>query len=363
MEKYSTKNQQEFNFIIKKEYILLALLCFLFAAIGCAGDKGALSGKEVELQGDTFSFDKGAYPSRQGLFPEYHLVPGDIMDVLFQVEPLLEKKSFRLALDYSIGVKFISLPELNEIQRIKPDGKISLPYIGEIYVLDMTVAELTKELEERYSKILRDPELYITVPQFRSQRSRIQELKKDLHTATRGLSRLVTVRPDGYTTFPLIGDVFTGHKTIPQVNKILNEGYGKYMPGLHVDLFLEKHAGSTIYVLGQVREPGVFMISKPITVIAAVALAGGHEPWAKLSNVIVFRRHEEKLAATRVNLKKTLDPGNKSTFFYLKPDDIIFVPRTGMSKLAQIMNEISDILFFRGWSLSLGMDDVIFTPK
>lgn len=355
MEKYSIKNQQRFDLIMIKKLVLLVLLCFLFLTIGCTRGKGVSSDREIVLNGDTFSFDRGIYPSQQGLFPAYRIVPGDLLDILFQIQTWLKREDFQLALDYSISVKFVNTPELNETQRIQPDGKISLPYIGEVYVLGKTVSGLTKELEEQYSKILRDPEIYITVPEFRS---RIKELKTDLHTSTRGLSRLVTVRPDGYATFPLTGDIFCGQKTIPEVKNILNKMYEKILPGLHVDLFLEKHAGSAIYILGQIAQPGVYKIPRPITVIEAIALAGGYGTWAELNNITVFRRHDRKLVATSINLKKTLDPDDKSKFFYLKPDDIIYVPRTGISKLAQIMSEISDILFFRGWSV--GLENVIF---
>jgi len=327
------------------------LSIFILLIVGCGTTREKPVGSEINLDKTTFFSKQNAYPF--DLFPDYRIVPGDVLDVLFQIRTWIETEEFRLAIDHEISVKFIYSPELNETQRVRPDGKISLPYIGEIRVIGKTVSELSKELKDRYAKILKNPELYILVPDFRS---RIQELKRDLHTAPRGLSRLVTVRPDGYVTFPMLGDVFVAHKTIPDVSKIMNEMYDKILPGLHVDLFLERHSGSLIYVAGQISKPGAYSIIKPISILEALALAGSYLPGAELNNVIVIRKHGSKLVATRVNVLDVLDLKSRSQLFYLQPDDIVYVPRTRIVKIAEIMRNIADILMFRGWGLGLGWD-------
>lgn len=332
--------------------------CLLASLAGCAPHPDIRRGEEVVTSSTTFSFDKAIYPSDDGLFPEYHIVPGDLLDVLFQVQSDVRKDAFRIAVDHTVSVKFIHLPDLNETQNVKPDGKISLPYIGEVHVEGLTPMELTAVLRERYAKVLRDPELYVTVPEFSTK---IKELKNDLHTATRGLSRLVTVRPDGYATFPLLGDVFVAGRSIPEANNALDAKYAEVMPGLQVDLFLEKTHGSVVYVTGQVGTPGSYMIEKPISVMQAMIMAGGHTLDARLDSVIVFRRHNKEFAATRVDIDDILSAGGNAPFFFLKPDDIVFVPRTRISSLRQLMTEISDVFLFKGWSVDGKLfDDYIF---
>lgn len=308
-------------------------------------------GKEVAMERTSFSFNQNDHP--YDIFPEYRIVPGDILDVLFQIRTWTQKEQFKIAIDYTIDVKFIYAHELNESQRVRPDGKITLPYIGDVFVLGMTVDELTKELQNKYKDILNIPELYIEIPEFRSI---IKELKADLHTAPRGLSRLTTVRPDGYATFPSIGDVFVAGKTIPEVSKILNEGYQQRLPDLHCDLFLEKHSGSSIYVVGQVAKPGSFEISRPITIMEALSLAGGKIPGAKLNSIFVIRRHDKTMVATRVNLENTLAFTNNSKFFFLQPNDIVYVPQTWISQAAEVARNIADMIFFRGWGLGFSWE-------
>lgn len=342
---------------MKKTLIPFLFFLMILTGHGCSEKQDLPLDQEVELAGTTFSFDKGTYPAANNLFPAYRMSPGDILDVLFQIQTWRKKEDFIIAIDYTLNVKFVNSPELNETQRIQPDGKISLPYLGEVYVVNMTIAELTRYLNQRYGKILRDPSIYITVPEFRS---RIKELKKDLHTAPRGLSRLVMVRPDGYTTFPLIGDMFVANKTFPEVKNDLNERYEGFLPGLHVDLFLQKHAGSVIYIIGQVKLPGTHKIMRPLSVMEALAISGGFTPGARLDHVYVFRRNENKLVATTVNVQDTLTPQKAGRFFHLRPDDIVYVPRTRRSTLAEAHRDIAEILFFRGWNI--GLDGTLYKP-
>ncbi|MBM4142345.1 MAG: sugar transporter [Lentisphaerae bacterium] len=320
-------------------------------AAGCAsGPKHR--GREVEMEEVTFSFEKDT--TQFSLFDQYRIQPGDILDVLYQIKTWEEKESFKLTVDNEVAVRFPKASELDQSQRIRPDGKISLPYLGEVYVVGMTVTDLTKHLQEEYAKILKDVELYVLVPEFRSA---IKELKNDLHTAPRGLSRLVTVRPDGYCTFAMVGDVFVVGKTIPEVNDILNGKYGSVLPGLSVDLFLEKHEGSVVYILGEVAVPGAHKILRPTAVAEALALAGGPLlQTAKLSDVTVVRRHDDKMVGTKVNVKRSLGLRNDSAFFFLEPDDIVYVPRKTSTKMADFMRDFAQIILFRGWSIGLGYD-------
>jgi len=336
---------------LKNNLSVVLILGALFILGGCATDHNNLPGDEMNFGKTSFSFDTEKHPFN--VFSTYYIKPGDQLDVLFQIRTWIEKKDFKLAADHVIEVKFVHNPELNEQQTVRPDGNISMPYVGEIFVIGKTIVELQKELKEYYSKVLRNPELYVVVPEFRSA---IKELKKDLHTAPRGLSRLVTVRPDGNVSFPMVGELFVANKTIFDVNKCLNEMYEQIVPGLHVDLFLEKHSGTQIYVMGEVTRSGAYNIMKPISVVEAITLAGSYLPSAKLNSIVVVRKMNAKMVATIVNLEDTLALKQDSRFFYLQPDDIVYIPKTRIAKAAEVANYLADMVFFRGWSVGLSWD-------
>ena len=329
--------------------VLFAALAIL--QVGCAAtnnNKKLPVTEEITVDRTSFSFDMDKAPYDK--FKDYLIQPGDVLDILFQIRTWVEKERFALAVDHTIDIQFVHAPELNQRQRIRPDGTISLPYVGSIRIVGMTVAELTAELKNRYRKVLRNTELYVLVPEFRSG---IKELKADLHTAPRGLSRLTTVRPDGYVTFPMVGDTFVHGKTIPEINSYLNEEYDKVLPGLHCDLFLQTHAGTVVYLMGEVATPGSYTINKPISVMQAVALAGSYTADAELDSVMVVRKHGDQLVATRINVQNGFDFTTESSFFFLMPDDIVIVPKTHISRSADLARHIADIIFFRGWSVSV----------
>ena len=333
---------------------LSALVLFAALAIlqmGCAAtdnNSKLRETEEVTVGRTSFSFDQGKAPFDK--FKDYLIQPGDVLDILFQIRTWAQKERFALAVDHTLSIQFVHAPELNQNQRIRPDGTISMPYIGIVKVVGMTVEELAAELKNRYGKSLRNPELYVLVPEFRSG---IKELKADLHTAPRGLSRLTRVRPDGYVTLPMVGDTFVAGKTIPEVNLYLNEKYEEILPGLHCDLFLHEHAGSVIYLLGEVKIPGSYSIDKPISVLQALARAGSHTANAELASVMVMRKNGEELVATRINVKDGLDFTTESSAFYLQPDDIVFVPKTHISRSAELAKHLADIVFFRGWNVQI----------
>jgi polysaccharide export outer membrane protein len=310
-------------------------------------------GKEIIMDRVTFTEESGREGSFD-FFSAYKIVPGDVLDVLYHVSTQVDMQDgFKLAADQQVSVKFVNLPELNETQIVRPDGKITLPYIGDITVSGMTVEELTKELKSRYSKTLKSPELYVTVPDFRAN---LREFKTDLHTAPRGLSRLVTVRPDGYVTFAMLGDVFAAGKTIPEINQLINTRYKQVMSGLSADLFLETHAGSRVYVMGEVTTPGSYTILKPTTVQEALTMAGSPLYSAKLNNVIVVRKRGDKMVATKVDAFRPLAMKKNSQFFYLQPDDIIYVPKRAITRWSDISKDLAGIVQFRGWGVTLGYD-------
>src|SRR5688500_402914 len=69
-----------------------------------------------------------------------------------------------------IEIKFMLNPELNETVRIRPDGRISMPLVGEMLVARTTIAELSTRLATAYEEILRTPSVTIQVREFANRR-------------------------------------------------------------------------------------------------------------------------------------------------------------------------------------------------
>jgi polysaccharide biosynthesis/export protein len=82
----------------------------------------------------------------------------------------LDEGSYRLNPGDTIEIKFMTNPELNELVVIRPDGRISMPLVGEMLVARTTIAELATRLSTAYVDILKTPSATIQVRDFANRR-------------------------------------------------------------------------------------------------------------------------------------------------------------------------------------------------
>ena len=293
-------------------------------------------------------------PEQQGgneAFAVYRITPGDRLDVFFNFPAGSEDENFTISVDHKIEIHFIDAPELDQVQSVRPDGMISMPYIGQVKVSGKKVGELTSLLEKKYAPILREPQLYILISEFRN---RFEAIRTDLRSSDRGLSRKLSVHPDGIASFPYLGEVSVLGRTLNAVNQELNRKYGAFLPGLKVNLSLDKQAGSMLYVFGEVNNPGAFQMQKPITALEAVSLAGGYKSSAKLEQVVALRRSQGQVQARRIDLVKALTLQDQQ--YFLRPDDVLFIPKSTLYANSEIATQLAEILQFKGWGFTFRWD-------
>ena len=77
---------------------------------------------------------------------------------------------YRVGAGDTIEFKFFYNPELNDSMQVRPDGKVSLPLIGDLAVAGRSVAQIEAELKQRYSQTLERPEINVAIKTFASQR-------------------------------------------------------------------------------------------------------------------------------------------------------------------------------------------------
>jgi polysaccharide export outer membrane protein len=108
------------------------------------------------------------------------------------------------------------------------------------------------------------------------------------------LSRVVNVRPDGKISLPLIGDVQAAGMTVMQLNAEITEKLKKYYKEPpQVSVILQQVNSYSIYVLGEVRSPGKYIVKSGTTFLQAITLAGGFTEFASRNKVTVRRRSND----------------------------------------------------------------------
>lgn len=103
------------------------------------------------------------------------------------------------------------------------------------------------------------------------------------------LTRTVTVRPDGRISLPLVNDVAASGLTPSQLRQILTEGLAPYVNEAEVSVVVREIHSMRVSVIGMVKTPGRFDVASQITVLEALALAGGLTEFAKKDRIAILR--------------------------------------------------------------------------
>jgi polysaccharide export outer membrane protein len=142
------------------------------------------------------------------------------------------------------------------------------------------------------------------------------------------LQREVTVRPDGGITFPLIGDLHASGKSIRDLRAEITKGLSTYIPEAAVSLNLKQVVGNKVNVLGQVKEPGEFILTSGTDVLQALSMAGGVTAFANHSKIKILRRDKKTQEQTVIpfNYKKVLKGRGLKQNILLQSGDTIVVP-------------------------------------
>jgi polysaccharide biosynthesis/export protein len=103
------------------------------------------------------------------------------------------------------------------------------------------------------------------------------------------LPQEITVSPDGKISYPLVGVLTVGGKTIEQTRLEMETRLKKYISEPIATVIVEEVKGNVVYVVGQVLKPGQIIMNPTINVLQALSMAGGANPYAKLDSIIVIR--------------------------------------------------------------------------
>jgi polysaccharide biosynthesis/export protein len=141
------------------------------------------------------------------------------------------------------------------------------------------------------------------------------------------MSKTIPVRPDGMISLPLIGEQKAAGYTPVQLQDVLAEAMKKYVSEPQVTVVVEKIGSLNFNIVGEVNHPGYFPLTRRMTVLDAIAMAGGFKDFAKTKKVYVLRTAangtEERLP---FNYKEVIKGQNMQQNIELQPRDTIVVP-------------------------------------
>jgi polysaccharide export outer membrane protein len=139
------------------------------------------------------------------------------------------------------------------------------------------------------------------------------------------LSQSLQIRPDGKITLPLIGDVQAAGATPRELTDTLTERLRDYITAPAVTVIVAEAVPPLIYVMGEVRTPGAQPMPVPISVMQALAVAGGFKDFANPKKIRILRKGPDtKLQTIEFNYKEAVDRADPPLL--LQPGDTVIVP-------------------------------------
>lgn len=295
------------------------------------------------------AFAQGEYvgPARLAHVPEYRLRVDDQLDFvyIFSVRP--SQRPYRLSVRDRIHVESLTAPETVNLDAfVQPDGMVTLPLLGQMRIVGLTLEELRQKLEDRYQRYLRKPTVSVSPLELNTP---LLELRAavDRRAGAGGQVSQARVTPEGTVQLPVIGSVSVQGLSLSEAKREIELRYEAVAEGIEVTPILAARAPRFLFVLGEVRLPGRFAMEGPTTAIQAIAMAGSWNVGAHLESIVVLRRDENWcLMATKLNLRPHLDckkPCNGDEI-WLRDSDIVIVPK---SPLLQA-DDFIDLVFTRG---------------
>lgn len=141
------------------------------------------------------------------------------------------------------------------------------------------------------------------------------------------LTRSVQVRADGKITFPLAGQVQAAGLTCQQLQQRLTELLRRDLRSPEVSVSVQEARSQRINVLGMVTRPGMYPLQKPMTVLDALALAGGFRPFAKTRKIFVLRTGPDgQTERIPFDYRKAVLKDGKAPPLELRARDTVVVP-------------------------------------
>lgn len=145
------------------------------------------------------------------------------------------------------------------------------------------------------------------------------------------LNRTIRVNQDGEISFPLVGTIKVGGKSIIEAEQAIAHGLSDYIKHPQVTIFVKEYSAKQVYVLGEVKSPGAISLptESGLTVLEAISLAGGFTPVAAPDRTRVIRTGADgKPQNFTVEVSAITKNGQKDKDMPLVPSDVVYVPQS-----------------------------------
>lgn len=158
-----------------------------------------------------------------------------------------------------------------------------------------------------------------------------------------GLNRKYRIDKSGIIFFPLIGNIKVDGMSSETLRLTITEGLSDYLvdPQINVNIIRQRY--HKLYVMGEVRKPGILIIEDEMNIVEALLMAGGMTLDADRAKIIVIRKIADSIELRRVNIKQLLEKGDETQFIRLSKNDIVYVPPSFIANVDRFFEHVGKI--------------------
>lgn len=253
--------------------------------------------------------------------------------------------------EYKIGAKDLleitvfQLPDLNQTVRVSEDGSITLPLLGKVAIAGLTKEELEKKLAVLLfeKNFLKNARVTVFIKEYQSSQVAVigAVVKSGMYDLIGHTTLLQMISQAGGLTDRASNELFilredkktrVQSRIVIDLDDLINKGNQK----LNVPL----ESGDTInipidqiinvFVFGEVRNPGALQVrmSKKITILQAIAQAGGLTEGASKRGITVTRKDRKSGKETKIKLNLNDVIKGRIPAIELQEGDVVYVPNS-----------------------------------
>lgn len=314
--------------------LTLALLAAASLLAGCASGPRPDSLERVPAFRPVDKSDHVVFPS-----------PEDLALLEAPVDPV-----FRLGSGDVLQLQVWGRPELSGRHVVGPDGVITVPVAGPLRVATLTREEAALQVRQHLDRYYVAPSITFAVEQYQSNRVTV-------------LGRVANPGQIAFDKPPTLLEVLAKAGSLPVIDKqatltrcaifrgrdkviwvdlkrLLNGGDVRLNLRMRPDdlIYIPDSADTMVYVLGAVHRPGAFRLTPDMSVMDALATAGGPNDDAKPSEIAVYRPARQ--AIERISLQNLMD-NRRAVNFALEEGDVVFVPKSPLVEFGHVARQIA----------------------
>lgn len=159
-----------------------------------------------------------------------------------------------------------------------------------------------------------------------------------------GFNATVTVRPDGRISLLGIDEMAVVGMTPAALDSAITTAYSAVLNEPRVTVFVRQMGIQVLYMLGEVRVPGRVVMEPGMTVLEALAVAGGPTPKAELGNVMLLRRGlPGGIGGVMLDLAPHLKQQGLAAELampFVRPHDLIYVPKSKFASVTEFLGQV-----------------------